>query len=70
MRSWTVRLVVFGLVAAACSSDGGETSAEPQEDAVALECEIEGYPCSLPEVPVGAPAFTPRDRKITGAQPP
>lgn len=57
MRTWILAtLLLLGISAASCSSDqsaAGEGAEEGGDDSgVELECESEGYPCSLSDVPI------------------
>lgn len=48
-----VALAAFALVATSCGTSSDDSEGDAIEsDAVPLECEIERYPCSLPEVPI------------------
>jgi hypothetical protein len=54
MRKPAAFLLSIGLVVAGCSSDGSAEAPDGEVPATAipLECETEGYPCELSEVPV------------------
>lgn len=52
MPKWVAALVVAMVLAAGCGGASTDAASGPEAGSTQLECEIEGYPCSLAEVPV------------------